>query len=131
MENETKTETVLEQKPSVFRLMDDSQISQIETESETVKARIILDKIKSVSFGQKMKGREGIPYNNPDKRQASIYPLKYVLSFLDIAKQEKATHILMEIGSNQPLFISFKTTNELNNKEEETRMWIAPRMIEE
>ena len=45
MENETKTETVLEQKPSVFRLMDDSQISQIETESETVKARIILDKI--------------------------------------------------------------------------------------
>lgn len=119
---------VLEQEP-LLRIMDASQIGMVETDNDIIKASMMVKPFWGIEASDITDHERKYKKLNllGHTREKAVYPLKYLLELAKFADKNKATHLEMEIGTNRPLKVSFKT---LDSKGEEkiTSFYLAPRV---
>ena len=121
--------------PVVLRKMDSCQICMIETSNRELMHKLIAKPFLGIEFkDDKSDLISCIPKITLDPdHQTAKYPLSYVLAFLKLTKENKATHILISVKKNKPIRMLFRTADVLagtdgDYPEVDTIFWLAPRI---
>jgi len=108
---------------AIYRQMDASQISMLETTSPKVKALITLDKVSGFEIGET---------GGPEAREPRVVftsevvvPFQYILDFLkDVAKTKEIKHLKIYSATDRPLLL--EAMHESDGTK--TRYYLAPRV---